>query len=74
MRAEPCAEHLLVEVVAPRGRAGGARPGAAFELAPLQVEPGAACICCGSLSRRLWHGVCAWCGADLEELEALERD
>jgi hypothetical protein len=74
MRAEHRCEHLLVDGVAPRSTAGGALAHAAFDLAPLQRDAAEACIACGSHSRRLWHGVCGWCGADLEDLEALEQD
>lgn len=74
MRAEICPEHLLVDVVVPRARRSGALASAAFELSPLERDPAAACSSCGSRSRRLWHGICAWCGADLDDLEALEQD
>jgi hypothetical protein len=74
MRAEHRPEHLLVDVVGAPAHCGAALAHAAFDLSPLRREAPEACISCGSLGRRLWHGVCAWCGADLEELEALEQE
>jgi hypothetical protein len=65
-------EHLLVDVIARGARVDRILGRALLEPRLLRGPARAAapaCTVCKSRLRRLWHGVCAWCGADLEELE-----